>query len=131
MAGFADYLETKVLNHVFGIATFTSPSDYYIALFIALPNDDGTGGTEVSGGGYSRVDYTLWANDTGDQVYNSQAITFPKATADWGTVVGAGIYDAASAGNFLAFGSLSSSVDVLQNDQVIFQPGAFVIKMVD
>ena len=51
MAGFSDYLEDKVLDHVFGGTAYTAPSTLYVALYTVAPTDTG-GGTEVSGGGY-------------------------------------------------------------------------------
>ena len=52
MAGFSDYLENKVLEHVFENSAYTAPSTLYAALFTVAPSDTG-GGTEVSGGGIS------------------------------------------------------------------------------
>ena len=53
MAGFSDYLEDKVLDHVFGGNAYTAPSTLYVALYTVAPTDTG-GGTEVSGGSYAR-----------------------------------------------------------------------------
>ena len=53
MAGFSDFLETKVLDHVFGGTAYTAPTTLYVALYTAAPTDSG-GGTEVSGGAYAR-----------------------------------------------------------------------------
>ena len=47
---FSDYLENKILDHVFKGTVFTQPANLYVALFTAGPNDVG-GGTEVNGGG--------------------------------------------------------------------------------
>ena len=44
MSGFSDYLEDKVLEHVFG-GTFTTPSALYVALYTVAPSDTG-GGTK-------------------------------------------------------------------------------------
>ena len=49
MAGFTDYLEDKVLDHVFGGSAYTAPTTLYVGLFTAAPSDTG-GGTECSGG---------------------------------------------------------------------------------
>ena len=48
---FSDYLEDKVLDHVFGGNAYCS-STLYVALFTVAPSDTG-GGTEVSGGAYA------------------------------------------------------------------------------
>ena len=34
MAGFTDYLEDKVLDHVFGGTSYTAPGTLYVGLFI-------------------------------------------------------------------------------------------------
>ena len=43
MAGFSDYLETKVLDHVFGGTAYTAPSTLYISLYTAAPTDSTSG----------------------------------------------------------------------------------------
>ena len=47
MAGFSDYLEDKVLDHVFGGVAYTQPTKH-VALYTVAPTDTG-GGTEVTG----------------------------------------------------------------------------------
>ena len=47
---------------------------------------------------------------------NQAAITFPAPTANWGTVTGAGIYDAASGGNLLIYSTLTASKTVNNGD---------------
>ena len=51
-----------------------------------------------------------WPNASGTTATknNGNAIAFPAATADWGTVVAFGIYDAASSGNLLYTGPVNS-----------------------
>ena len=45
---FSDYLENKILAHVFSATTFTPAGTMYLALYTVAPADDGTGGTEVT-----------------------------------------------------------------------------------
>lgn len=110
--GASDYLEGKILDDIFGIAAFSVPATVYIALFTAAPNDAG-GGTECSGNAYARVAVTNTAaswSRVGNQVTNDNAITFPSPTgAAWGTVTHWGMFDAASAGNLLMWGALTTS----------------------
>lgn len=61
-------------------------------------------GTEVSGGSYARVQMTTTNFNTAaasNAISNTQAISFPTATANWGDVIGFAVYDAASAGNLV------------------------------
>ena len=110
---FSDYLETKVLDHVFGGTSYTAPTTLYVALFTAAPSDSG-GGTEVSGGGYARQ--TIAFTTSGDTTSNNAAIEFPTATANYGTVTHVGVYDASSAGNLMAWAALTSSKTIETGD---------------
>lgn len=104
----------------------------YFALFTAAPSDSG-GGTEVSGGSYARVQYdpsdSNWSAPSGGngQTQNSNAITFPTATADWGTVVAVGVFDASTGGNLLVHGSLTTSKTVQNGDTAKFDPNNFTL----
>lgn len=115
MSSFSDYLENELLDHVFGAAAFTAPSSIYVAAFTASPGDDDSG-TEVTGGSYARVAVTNNATNfpaaSGGAKSNANAITFPTATADWGTVVAVGLYDASTSGNLLAWADLGTSQSV-------------------
>ena len=116
MAGFSNYLETALLNHVFRTDTLTKPTNVYIGLFTATPSDAG-GGTEVAGGSYARkavssadASWSAPADDSGAQeITNASAISFAESTGAWGTVSHFGIFDASSSGNLLAWGSLTTS----------------------
>lgn len=124
MAGsFSDFLENEILDHVFGAAAYTAPATLYIALFTAAPTDAG-GGTEVSGGSYARVAVTNNATNfpaaSGGAKANGTEITFVTATASWGTVVAFGIFDAASAGNLLAWADLTVTKTVNNGDTAKF-----------
>ena len=123
MAGFSDYLEDKVLNHVFGGNAFTAPSTLHVALYTVAPTDTG-GGTEVSGGGYTRKTATFTVSGTNPtQASNTAAIEYPTATANYGTVVAVGIFDASSSGNLLAYANLTSSKVVSTGDVFRFNAG--------
>lgn len=111
MSSFSDYLENELLDHVFGAAAYTAPGTIYAALFTVSPADDDSG-TEVTGGSYARVGITNNATNfpaaSGGAKSNANAITFPTATADWGTVVAVGLYDASSGGNLLGWATITS-----------------------
>ena len=122
MAGaFTDYLEGQLIAHLFRTASFTKPSHLYIALFTAAPGESG-GGTEVSGGSYARqqldpLDATWAAPVSGDgTTSNVSDIVFPAPTANWGTIVSVGIFDASTSGNLLFYGSLTTSQTVSNGD---------------
>jgi hypothetical protein len=121
VANASDYLEVELRKHVFRTGSFTKPSELWVALYTAAPNDAG-GGTEVSGGSYARVarapaDANWTAPDaTGGVTRNADVITFPAPTANWGTVTHFGIFDASSGGNLLVWGALSASRTINNGD---------------
>ena len=123
MAGFSDYLEDKVLDHVFGGNAYSAPSTLYVALYTVAPTDTG-GGTEVSGGGYVRQSSAFTVSGTNPTTAsNSAAVEYPTATADYGTVVAVGIFDASSSGNLLAYSNLTTSKVVSAGDVFRFNTG--------
>jgi hypothetical protein len=127
VAGFSDYYENKVIDHMLRNQAFTPPSTVYVGLYTAAPTDAG-GGTEVSGGSYARQAVTLAAASNG-ATQNSADITFPTATADWGTIVAAGLFDAASAGNLLAWNNLTASKTVNSGDTFKITAGSLTISV--
>lgn len=127
MAGFSDYYENKVIDHMLRNQAFTPPATVYVGLYTAAPTDAG-GGTEVSGGSYARQAVTLAAASAGS-TQNSADITFPTATADWGTIVAAGLFDAASAGNLLAWNNLTASKTVSNGDTFKITAGSLTISV--
>lgn len=123
MAGFSDYLEDKVLDHVFGGTSFTAPSSLHVALYTSAPSDTG-GGTEVSGGSYARQTATFNVSGTNPTTAtNAAAVEYPTATGDYGTVVAVGIFDASSSGNLLAYASLTANKTVSTGDVFRFDAG--------
>lgn len=94
--------------------SYTPPATIYLALFTAAPSDAG-GGTEVTGGSYARQAVTLSAASGGASA-NSADITFPAATADWGTVTHVALMDALSGGNMLMHTPLDASKTVNNGD---------------
>ena len=67
-----------------------------VALFTTAPDDDGTGGVEVSGGGYARVSHSAWTSAANGLKSNSGEIDFGDPTADWGTVVAIAVFSGAT-----------------------------------
>jgi hypothetical protein len=116
MAGsFTDYLEDKILNHVFTNTAYTSPTTVYVGLFTVAPTDVG-GGTEVSGSGYARKSAAFTVSGTGTLATNSAAIEFDAATGSWGTIVAIAVFDASTSGNMLAFADLTTSKTIASGD---------------
>jgi hypothetical protein len=87
----------------------------YFALYVGDPF---SGGTEVSGGAYARQAVTFSAPDVTHTLKNSALVTFPTATASWGTVTHGALADASSGGNLLYGGALTNPKTVDVDDTV-------------
>jgi hypothetical protein len=118
------YLSNSILDSVLRGQAFTPPPAAYVALFTTMPTAGG-GGVEVSGGSYARQIGAFTVPVNGQSVSASD-IVFPLATAPWGIVLGYGLYDASMGGNLLYFNTLSTSRNVLLNDQIRFPAGQLV-----
>lgn len=120
MSAFSNYLENKVMGHVFGGVAYSAPATLYLALYTSNP-DEGNTGTEVSGGSYARQ--TIAFTITNNLASNTSAIEFPVATGTWGTVTHIGVMDNLTTGNLLAYAALSSSKAVSAGDALRFPAG--------
>lgn len=133
MSAMSDYLENKLIDFVFRGQTYTPPTNTWIGLLTTGTSDANTGQVEVSGGAYARVrvpaSMTSWSatdsssssgsasTGTSGTTYNLGAITFPVPTgANWGVITAFGMYDAASGGNLLFYGNLTTPKTVNNGD---------------
>jgi hypothetical protein len=110
---FSDHTAQGVLNHITGTAAIFAEPNAWLGLFTTAPtSDSGAGSTEVTGGSYARQNTTgSWATATGSgpsTITTNAQISFPTATANWGTVVAWGLYDAITSGNLLYWDWLGS-----------------------
>jgi hypothetical protein len=131
MSALSDFLENKVLDQLFGATAYTAPATLHFALFTTAPSDSG-GGVEVSGNAYTRAAFSNttsnWPSATGGSKSNNAQITFPAATGSWGSVVGIGIFDAASGGNLLFWTTIPSR-SVVSGDVPRFAAGGVTITL--
>jgi hypothetical protein len=113
------YAQNKALDHRYGGPDYTRPATVYVALFTSAPNVGG-GGTEVSGGAYARAAITNNSTNfpaaVGGVKSNAAAVVFAQATAPWGTVTHAAMFDALTGGNMLDFNALDSPKTVATGD---------------
>jgi hypothetical protein len=122
--------ELLMLDWINIVGTPTRPSSpLQIALFTTAPNQEtGSGGTEVSAGGYARQNVTFGSASAG-AASNSGAVTFGPASASWGTVVAAGIYDSAGTPVLLWSGNLSASKTIDNGDSFQFAIGQVTVAL--
>lgn len=154
MAAMSDFLENKLIDWFFrgqaiGItgasaAAGTGPSNLYFGLLTTAPSDTG-GGTEVTGGSYTRVTVaSTLTNYAGTQgagtsvastgntgtTSNNGVISFPSPTASWGAVSHFGIYDASTGGNLLFHGALTTPKTINSGDAApSFAAAAFSLQI--
>lgn len=141
-AAMSDYLENKLIDHVFRATAYTAPTTIYVALYTSSCSDTG-GGTEVTGGSYARASITsgvsAWANTqasgtgastgTGGTTSNSSAVTFATPSAGWGTVTYVGLLDALSGGNLLVCTALTTGKTINTSDTVSFPAGSLTFQI--
>lgn len=130
MGNFGNYLENKLLDHVFGKNSYTPPT-IHVALSTANPLEDGSGFAEPTGNGYARVQTTAtdWNAASSGLTGNSTVIEFNEATGNWGTVTHFALMDAASGGNLLVHGTLSVSKSIGAGDTPEFAAGDLEISL--
>jgi hypothetical protein len=126
MAAKTDLLEDEVLNRYLRFTTALTPvATVYVALYTTATTDAG-GGTEVTGGSYARTAVTFGAPSS-NTVANSGVVTFPTASASWGTITHMAILDASTLGNMLYHGPLAASKTVDSGDTVSFAASALTV----
>lgn len=137
MTGFTSALEAALLDHVIGKATYTPPANWFVALYTTTPTaDDGTGGTESTGGAYARVstaaaDWNSAATGDPSIIDNLNAITFATATDNWGTINGVGLFTISTGGTVQMFQALTTPKAVGTDDALQFAAGALDLKLGD
>lgn len=127
----SNYLEAAWLSSAFKNTAYTPPTTVYLALYTTDPTDADIG-TEVTGGSYARQSVAFGTvNQVSGKatILNSADITFPTASAGWGTVGFVGVRDASTGGNLLYSGAVGSSRAVLSGDIVKFLTGEISIDL--
>lgn len=104
MAGASDPKLRALLDADFGSGT---PATWYLAAFLTLPADDGTGYAEPSGGSYARISLTNNATNfpvattTSGVTEKANGVAFVHAnpTGDWGLIIGWGLFTVSTVGS--------------------------------
>lgn len=127
MSEISNYLENALINGTLRATTFTAPAAVYVSLHTADPTDAGTG-TEVSGGSYARQAATFGAPSNGASTTTAD-ITYPQATASYGTVTHIGIFDALTTGNLLYHTPLNTSKTIDTGDIFKITSGSLTVTL--
>jgi hypothetical protein len=115
------YLRNAIYNAILRNTGYTGPATVYMSLHTAAPGL--TGANEVSGNAYARTAIAFGA-PTGGSGAETGTTTFPAPTpANWGTVTHFGLWDAATAGNYLLGDALTNAVATSVGVPVTFPAG--------
>jgi hypothetical protein len=127
---FSDYWELEILDHILNDGAYTAPT-IYVGLSTADPGDDAATLAEPSGNGYARVSTAAadWNAASGGSKTNANAVTFPAATGNWGTITYICLFDAATSGNLLASGLLTASKIVVSGQTLSFPASSITVSL--
>ena len=132
MSSASNYLELKILDHVLRNDAYTQPTGLWVALFTGDPGEAGSYADEVSGTGtaYSRQAIAFNAAASGASA-NTSTVTFPTATANWGTIAHIAIVDSATtgAGEVLFYGPVSTAKVIETDDTFQITAGNLTISL--
>lgn len=122
MGVIADYLKPKLSEHVFRpAAPYTAPTGYKVRLHTGDPGNAGSANL-VAGGAYAdQTIATFAAADANGLCANPADITFPVATANWGTISHVSVTD--QAGNVLHKGPATITQTVNTGNQYVIRAG--------
>jgi hypothetical protein len=155
MSALTDAFENKLIDwklrgQALGLngATAAAGSGFtnvYVGLITAA-GSDAAPGTEVSGGGYARVQVACtlanWAGTQGagtttvstgssGTTSNNNPITFPTPSAAWGQVVEFGVFDSATGGTELWRGTLGAAKTINNGDPAPYFPAGSLTFQID
>jgi len=119
MSEMSDFLELELLDHSLGTASWTAPTNVYLALHSADPTDAGGGAELAVANGYARIVMSFAAASAGVAAIDTP-IVFTASGADWSACTHVGIWDASSAGNLLYHTPLDTARTVLDGGTLTF-----------
>ena len=129
MSAASDYLENALLDHTLRNTAYAQPAVLYIGLFTASTGlEENTPSAEIGGGSYARKTATFAVASSGSSA-TSATITFDTATANWGTVTHVAVLDAATAGNVLFWGAVTTSKTIETGDTFQISSGNLTISL--
>jgi len=126
MAGYKNLVEENVLDFVLSTESPTADGVFYLGMYLSVPTDNTTGAeVSIASTGYVRQAINL--TRTNQVLSNTNLITFPQATADWGTAIAFAIHktEAGVTDDQVMYGTLDASKTVVTGEQIIIEIGQF------
>ncbi len=121
MSSASNYLKTALVNGVLRGITYTAPTTVYLCLY-SDTQTDADAGTELSGNGYARIAIAFDA-DTLGVTQNTSEHVFTASGGAWPQAQTWGIRDAASGGNLLIHGALTTPQTLGDGDTLTLAAG--------
>lgn len=131
--GLSEFAAKKLLDHAMGKASWTMPTNVYVALYDGDPLGAGSELSDPPATDYVRVETagTDWASagfvSPRASISNAAELDFGTSGSAWGTVDHMAIFDAGTSGNMIASGKLVSNVNITSGIPVKFPIGALVV----
>ncbi|MGA1730528.1 MAG: phage tail fiber protein [Steroidobacteraceae bacterium] len=135
---FSTYLADSVLNWFKGSSAPAAPSTVYISLHTADPGPVGAtadvtttlmgGRVSISTGAFSAPTNSP-PPATGRQISNTGLVTLAASAGGAAVITHFGVWSAATAGNFLTYGTLANPLSVFNGDTLEFPVGQLVIRV--
>jgi hypothetical protein len=135
MANFSNYLENAIANWLNGDAMPAATGSLWVALYSSPGVVQNNAATNLIGFTTPRVEVSSWtvttatgSSDSSDaSITNAAEIVMTSNSNVAATASHFAVYDAASSGNLLFHGALSSSVAIALSDNVKFAIGAITL----
>jgi hypothetical protein len=135
MANFSNYLENKIVGWLNGDALATITGSLYVALYSSPGVVQDNAATNLIGLTTPRVEVSSWtvttatgSTDGSDaSITNAAEIVMTSNSNVAATASHFAVYDAASSGNLLFHGALSSSVSIALGDTVKFAANSITL----
>lgn len=108
---FSNYLENKLLDHVFRNTSYTPPTTVYTKLHTGDPGEDGTANAATE----TTRKASTWSAASGGSISLSATVSWTNVAATE-TYSHISLWDASSAGNCLGAGALTASKAVTAGD---------------
>jgi hypothetical protein len=136
MSAASNYLENKLLDHTLTATAYTPPASRHLALFTGTAADvkgrleAGTLTDEISTSGtaYGRQAITFDAAVNGSSA-SAATVTFPTATASWGNITVVAVMDAATSGQVLYYGEVTTAKQIDIGDTFTVSAGNLTISL--
>ena len=135
---FSSTYANQILNYVFSkTASLTAPNSVYIGLSKNDPEADNGVFTELAGYGYGRVLISqkglaypnVISTASNRSITNAYQINWAKATGEWETANGFGLFADATGGTPFFYGKLTAPVIVPEGAVALFDPNTLVISI--